>query len=197
MDAFSLRLSTDRGRLEELEARSQGKVRVLRLPSATQATLEIELGYRTAGSVDYPKSSRSQTRLVIDFPGRYPFVTPTARITTPIVHPNVWETGVVCLGAKWIASEGIDLFVQRLARLVSFDTLLVNEQSAANRAALVWYQRARREHPGAFPSDTVQWLDAPPRIVECPNCRGRLRLPGARRGTVACPRCQHEFEART
>lgn len=197
MDAFSLRLASDRARLDELEARSHGKVRVLRVPSASHPTLELELAYRTADSAAYPSRSRNSTRLVIDFPGRYPFVTPTARITTPILHPNVWETGVVCLGAKWIASEGIDLFVLRIARLVSFDPLLVNEQSAANRQALVWYQRARRDHPGAFPSDTVHWLDAPARVVECPRCAGKLRLPGGRRGTVVCPRCQNEFEART
>ncbi len=214
MDAFLLRLTSDRDRLLQLRTRSGGRVELLQAPSAARPRAEIELGYRTADSRSYPSRDRSSSRLVIDFAARYPFVTPVARITTPILHPNVWESGVVCLGARWIASEGIDLFVQRIARLISFDALLVNEQSAANRNALVWYQQARRQHPEAFPSDHVQWLDeaavapiatsrtATPvvdrnEIRVCPACTTKLRLPAGKVGIVACPKCKHEFETRT
>ncbi len=219
MDAFSLRLTNDRDRLQQLGTRSGGKIELLQLPSAARPKAEIDLRYRTADSRAYPATHRDSSRLIIDFGARYPFVAPVARLTTPILHPNVWESGVVCLGAKWLASEGIDLFVQRIARLLSFDTLLVNEQSAANRSALSWYQQTRRQHPAAFPSDRVNWLDesariqstmsdsaAPQtsydssvghRIRSCPNCDAKMRLPAGRTGIVACPKCQHEFAAQT
>ncbi len=211
MDAFSLRLSSDRDRLQKLGSRSGGKIELLQAPSATRPRAEVELRYRTVDSRNYPAQSRHSSRLVIDFAARYPFVAPVARITTPILHPNVWESGVVCLGAKWIASEGIDLFVMRIARLISFDVLLVNEQSAANRNALLWYQQARRLHPDAFPSDQVKWLDEasqpgitgpevtnmPNQIRVCPACKIKLRLPAGKIGVVACPKCGHEFETRT
>lgn len=200
MDAFSLRLSSDRDRLQRLSARSGGKIRLLQAPTDTRPQAELELLYRTAGSRAYPGQSRADTRLRIEFAARYPFTAPVAKITTPILHPNVWESGVVCLGSKWIASEGIDLFVQRIARLISFDPLLVNEQSAANRVALAWYQQTRRQHPSAFPSDQVQWLDEAAgnrEIRACPRCQTKLRLPAGKSGVVACPRCAHEFDAQT
>jgi hypothetical protein len=214
MDAFSLRLASDRDHLQRLGARSSGKIDVLQVPSEIRPRAEIELRYRTADARSYPSTHRNSTRLVIDFAARYPFIAPVARITTPILHPNVWESGVVCLGAKWIASEGIDLFVHRIARLLSFDALLVNEQSAANRNALAWYQQTRRQHPTAFPSDQVKWQEeaAQPDIgktkhvgdtsnltsvLACPSCSAKLRLPTGRSGVVACPKCRHEFNART
>lgn len=199
MDAFSLRLERDRERIQSLPARSAGQVRILSLPQSRNPSLGLELGYRTADSADYPKRSRSQTQIQIDFGARYPFVAPIARISTPILHPNVWESGVICLGSKWTASEGIDLFVHRIARLITFDPLLVNEQSAADRNALGWYQQARRRHPDAFPSDLVQWRDSAlsTTILACACCGSRLRVPIGRRGLINCPRCHRDFEAQT
>lgn len=199
MDAFTLRLERDRERIESLPERSSGLVQLLRLPQSRSPSLELELNYRTAESADYPKQSRRRTRVQIEFSSRYPFVAPIAKISTPILHPNVWESGVICLGSKWTASEGIDLFVHRITRLITFDPLLVNEQSVANRNALSWYQRTRRQHPDAFPSDRVQWREPAvlTTILGCTACGTRLRLPAGRRGLVNCPRCHHDFEAQT
>ena len=124
-------------------------------------------------------------------------------------HPNVFESGVVCIGSRWRASEGLDLFVRRVARLLCFDPLLVNLQSLANPSAAGWYRAALRRHPEAFPSARIDWpiegeAAAPPassqvdRVLRpCPSCGARLRLPAARSGTVECPRCRHAFDTRT
>jgi len=105
--------------------------------------------------------------------------------------------------------------VQRLARLLTFDPLLVNVASAANRDAAAWYERARRQHPQAFPSDRpefgttaarragarVRWQETPAddgRVdYRCPGCSRTLRLPSGRAGRVLCPGCGARFEART
>ena len=195
MDAFALRLSADRERLQALADASGGKIVVHQLPSPARPKAALQLRYRTAASNAYPVSISESTNLVLDFAARYPFIAPVARLTSPILHPNVWESGVICLGAKWMPSEGLDLFVQRIARLLTFDPLLVNEQSAANRNALTWYQQTKRRHPQAFPSDRIEFAAAT--IVHCPHCPAKLRLPSGKSGAVVCPKCSFEFEART
>lgn len=210
MDAFALRLNADRERLQALADGSSGRIVLEQLPSPVRPRAQLQLRYRTAGSNAYPASAREASTVVLEFSSRYPFVAPVAKVTTPILHPNVWESGVICLGTKWIASEGLDLFVQRVARLLTFDPLLVNEQSAANRVALYWYQQTRRRQPDAFPSDRIDLGVARPAvpdansstgaattIVQCPHCPARLRLPAGRRGIVACPKCAREFETAT
>jgi len=210
MDSRSVRRQADAERLRALAAASGGRIRVLE-DGRNRPQYIVDLAYVTAGSSGYPLSKQSTSRLTIDVGARYPFQPPVATIVSPIFHPNVFPSGVVCLGAKWLASEGIDLFVQRIARLVTFDPLLVNVHSAANGAALAWYLRARETYPRSFPSDRVEapatamepraapgW-DAPAErvVVGCPRCFGKLRLPSGKAGTVACPRCGHRFEAAT
>ena len=205
------RIAADTEGLRALALASGGKVALMGVPAPGAPRFVVELAYATAGSAVYPGRRQERTRIVIDLPSRYPFEPPRATITTPILHPNVFASGLVCLGAKWLPSEGMDLFVQRLARLVTFDPLLVNVHSAANREGLAWYLGARLRHPEAFPTDRVdlgdkpagearvQWREADGEraVVACPACDAKLRLPAGKRGIVRCPKCANEFEAVT
>jgi hypothetical protein len=211
----AIRLEADHGRLRVLAATSGGRIVLINGPSAALPQVDLELRYAVARSERYPGDVSRQTRLRIALPARYPFQAPTATVLTPIWHPNVFPAGVICLGTRWIASEGLDLFVQRLARLLTFDSLLVNIHSPANRVAADWYVRTCRERPDAFPSDRphfgeargdatrgrVGWRDtvADDGRVEraCPLCARRLRLPAGRRGRVRCPGCGASFETET
>lgn len=213
MSAFALRLAADRERLRALAKDSCGQVVIRREPTATFAGCELELHYATAGSPAYPATRQPVSVLVIAFGDRYPFLPPSATFRTPIYHPNVYPSGLVCLGSRWLPSEGIDLFLQRVIRLMTFDPLLVNENSAAHPAALHWYRRARAAHPAAFPSEppafdaqarlgargNVRWQAADDTRVrrDCPYCGSKLRLPGGRRGSVCCPSCRGEFSTET
>jgi ubiquitin-protein ligase/DNA-directed RNA polymerase subunit RPC12/RpoP len=210
-----LRLQSDLERLQALATSSGGRIAVHSGPSAASPFAIVELRYATAGSDRYPLERREQTRISIALPARYPFQPPLATVQTPIWHPNVFTSGTICLGTRWSPTEGLDLFVQRLARLLTFDPLLVNIASAANREAAAWYERARRQHPHAFPSDRpafeatsarraggrVRWQEAPAddgRVqYRCPDCARMLRLPSGRAGHVRCPGCGTRFEART
>lgn len=210
----SVRLSADVERVRALAAASRGKIGIIALPTPGSPRFVLDLGYATAGSSSYPVDRRTQTRLVIDLPARYPFMPPAASFTTPVFHPNVFASGLVCVGRKWIASEGMDLFVRRIAQLITFDPLIVNVHSVANPAALRWYVQAARRYPQAFPTDVVElalpgerspqihWQERAAgedgRVVrECPACGAQLRLPPGRRGTVRCPKCARAFEAET
>jgi ubiquitin-protein ligase len=210
-----IRLQADFDRLRALAAASGERISLLAGPTPGSLQAEIEFRYAVARSERYPSDVTRQTRLRISLPARYPFQPPVATVLTPIWHPNVFPAGTICLGTKWLASEGLDLFVQRLARLLTFDSLLVNTASPANRAAADWYQRTRSRHPDAFPSDRplfgetergtpkarVGWRDTPAgegRVERsCPGCGRTLRLPAGRRGRVRCPGCSVAFEAVT
>jgi len=211
----AIRLEADLERLRSLAATSGDRIVLLRAPTPALPQVDLELRYAIARSERYPVDVTRQTRLRIALPARYPFQAPTATVLTPIWHPNVFPAGVICLGTRWLASEGLDLFVQRLARLLTFDSLLVNTQSPANRVAADWYACALRQQPDAFPSDhphfgeprrdtargRVGWretLAADSRVERsCPNCNRRLRLPAGRRGRVRCPGCGTTFETET
>lgn len=208
MSGGQLRREADIERVRALAAGSGGRVGIVALPSPGRPLFVLDLEYATAGSPRYPAERQPRSRISIELAPRHPMLPPTATVLTPIHHPNVFASGIVCLGAKWIASEGMDLFVQRLARLLAFDPLLVNEHSVAHQPALAWYRQARRAHPQAFPTDAAALAlgaDAPPRAAgapprvlrECPGCGTTLRLAAGRSGVVACPRCAHEFEVST
>jgi ubiquitin-protein ligase len=206
--ASALRRKTDQKLLSDLIDRSAGSLASEGALNTGSDRVTLILKLPTASSADYPNHSQIHCRFSLMFPLRYPFEAPTAKVLSTIWHPNVFANGNVCLGSRWQASEGIDLFVARVARLLTFDPLLVNLQSMANQAAGEWYARALKTSPNAFPSvqaHATHWLRDPRgqnQVLErvalnCPACSTTLRLPAGRSGLVQCPKCRHEFEAST
>jgi hypothetical protein len=43
--------------------------------------------------------------------------------------------------------------VRRIIQIITFDLSVLNEDSPANRDALIWYRLAVSQHPKAFPTD--------------------------------------------
>ncbi|HSQ70521.1 MAG TPA: ubiquitin-conjugating enzyme E2 [Steroidobacteraceae bacterium] len=210
----ALRLETDVERVRALARAHPERIGLLSVPAGASQALVVELRYPTARNRSYPAEIATCIRLRVTLPSRYPFLPPVASIETPVYHPNVFPSGLVCLGTRWLPSEGLDLFLKRVIRLLTFDPLLVNVASPANREAASWYQSARRRHPGAFPScelgfatpagrgrERVGWRDAGQRSGRsrrrCPGCARELALPAGRRGTVRCPACGQRFETET
>jgi hypothetical protein len=194
----ALRLRSDVELLTALAAASRGRVEFASLPSEARPELVVAFSCVTAASARYPQHRESGVTVHVALPDRYPFIAPVATVRTPIYHPNVFPSGVICLGTRWIAAQGLDIFVQRLLRLVTFDPLLVSTASPANREAAIWYERARREHPGAFPTDRFAADEVVERMLRsCPQCDRNLRLPRGRSGLVRCPSCGSQFQART
>lgn len=210
----TLRLETDVERVRALARAHAGRIELVSVPAGASQALVADLRYPTARSRAYPAEVETRIRLRVALPSRYPFVPPVASVETPVYHPNVFPSGLVCLGTKWLPSEGLDLFLKRVIRLLTFDPLLVNVASPANRDAASWYQSARRRHPGAFPTcevgfamtgerrrERVGWRDAAQgagrSLRRCPGCARELALPAGRRGTVRCPACGQRFETET
>jgi hypothetical protein len=196
------RLDADVARLRELATASGGRVGLVTLPGAGRTRCVLDLDYATSGSSAYPREVQRRSRIEIELGLRYPFQPPKVTVLTPVFHPHVFPSGIVCIGARWSASEGMDLFVRRIARLLAYDPLLVNPGSIANPAAFHWYESARRRHPEAFPTDAAAvalGVEADPAAAgtrvtrSCPQCASVLRLPAGRSGTVRCPRCSATF----
>jgi hypothetical protein len=211
-----IRREVDVERVRLLAAASDGRIGVVTLPVAGRPRFVLDLGYATAGSSRYPEVRQPSSRIAIDLAPRHPFQPPVTTVLTPIFHPHVFASGVVCIGSKWLPGEGIDLFVQRVVRLLAFDPLLMNPYSIADAAANAWYQAALRRHPQAFPTDAAALAlgleesasdrpgahDTAPaggeRVIRhCPSCRAGLRLPAGRSGSVRCPACGRDFQTNT
>ncbi len=203
------RRDIDIERVRALAAASGGRIGIVTLPSPGRQRFVLDLDYPTAGSSAYPQARQSSSRIAIELAARHPLQPPLTTVLTPIFHPHVFASGVVCIGAKWLPGEGMDLFVRRVVRLLAFDPLLMNPASIANGEAQAWYAMALRRHPGAFPTDPAavelraggDAADRGPaapagqRVVRrCPHCDAALRLPAGRSGVVGCPRCGCDFE---
>ena len=211
MSAFNERRVQDVQKLRQLAGESGARLKIGKISGNPPNEIEIDLHLRTAPSKEYPIKTQEITKLTIALPARYPLVEPIVSIKTPILHPNVYTSGKICLGLKWMPSFGLDLLVRRIAQIITFDPSILNEQSPANGDALNWYREARRKNAGAFPTDAwdlsapdkkkIKWsntsAEATKVVVKCVSCGGSLSLPAGRSGKVNCPRCGHAFEATT
>ncbi len=206
--ASDLRRDQDQASLTALFVRAQGEVQAEGVLNCRASKIVLRLNLPTLASQGLPPQWRDACLIEIHLPARYPFEPPSARVLNKVWHPNVFLNGNICVGRRWQATEGLDLFVARIGRLLVFDPMLVNLNSVANQAAALWYRSALYSHAQAFPSvrpSATHWLQDPrgansqsPRsVLECPSCAAQLRLPTGRTGVVQCPRCRHEFEART
>ena len=198
--AHALRREADLARLRELALQSKGRLSLLDTPARSGRPIRLAIACRTAGSSEFPQAARDGVTLRIDLPARYPFERPVLTVESPIFHPNIFASGVICQGDKWLPGEGLDLLVKRIIRLVTFAPGHVNPASAANRAAAAWYLQQRSKAPQLFPTDQVDFADLSPpaRVVRrCPGCGKGLRLPAGKQGSVACPACGREFDVAT
>jgi predicted Zn finger-like uncharacterized protein len=213
VSASDERRRNDVAKLRELAGQSNGRISVDHVTGNPPHTIELSLRFNTAPSRSYPTNVQKVTKVKISLPARYPFTGPQAFIDTPIFHPNVFSSGQICLGSKWIPTENLELLVRRIIQILVFDPSIVNEQSPANMEALSWYQSTKHAHPMKFPSDsamltkpaeakTMTWSEIPAApadkvVISCPNCSAQLRVPAGRTGNVKCPKCETIFEART
>lgn len=216
MDASGERRLQDLLKVQQLGKLTDGRVKVVSTAGSPLNEVVIELDYPTAPSGDYPARVQRPTRVKIELSAEYPFKEPTAVITTPIYHPNIYSSGRICFGSKWLPTENLSLLVRRILQIITFDPTILNERSPANSQALQWYRSAYRATPKAFPTAHViirdqpepvkkmEWRDTtaePPSrekvIVTCLACGGKLRVDAGRSGRIKCPTCMAAFEVRT
>jgi ubiquitin-protein ligase len=208
MTATELRRQSDIELINQLSARSRGAVAWLKPANINDHEWLIALQLPTSADRHYPQSVQKKIELKIQLPARYPFAAPVVKITSAIFHPNVFANGTVCLGTQWAPSEGLDLFLTRIGKLIIYDPLYVNSCSAANGAANAWYRLQSGLAPDSFPSISrrdVGWLYEPRSQTDtaehavraCTQCQQKMRLPIGRSGTVTCPSCKRDVQIST
>ncbi len=212
--AFNERRDQDLRKLENLAEQSGGMIRVVSVSRNPISQIVVELRYKTASNKSYPREIFEKTQVQINLSSRYPFQEPSAVIKTKIFHPNVYSSGKICFGIKWLPTEGLDLLVKRIVQIITFDPAILNEKSPANGEALNWYRSTKSRSPDAFPTQPVRFpnfeemkkirwndMESPQRpekvVVSCPSCRGALRVPKGKLGKIRCPSCACLFEANT
>lgn len=202
------RVKQDLRKIDELSKSINGRINVKSTSGNPVSKIVLEIDYPTAPSSDFPKKIQTKTEVKIELLTRYPFEEPVATITTPVYHPNIYSSGKICFGEKWLPTQGLDLLVKRIIQIITFDQIILNEKSPANPQALNWYRDAVRIHPEAFPTDKMLFKDQvkkkmswnnlndtedQKKVVSCPSCQGALRIPAGKELNVSCPKCRHKF----
>jgi ubiquitin-protein ligase len=161
MNALETRRKEDLAKVKELCERSGGRIRLISADGAAPSTIKLSLNYRTAGGTGYPEQDLALVEMKIQIPTGYPFRSPPVATLSPVVfHPNIYSSGQVCLGSKWVVSEFLDLLVKRVVRIITYQEDVLNEASPANGAAVSWYRERKRRFPQAFPTDTADTVAA-------------------------------------
>ena len=179
-----------------------------------------ELEYRVRGmrqrGDEITPTDRHKVEIVL--PVDYPRLPPQCRMLTPVFHPNI-APHAICVGDHWNAGEPIWSIVSRIAEMIAFQSynvksplngeaarwveqnvdklptddasFLLSAPSASGRSDKPQAQARpaaaiRRENPTSPPLAAV----AEPRLIICPSCQGKLRVPNGRPPRVRCGRCQ-------
>lgn len=166
MNPLEARRREDFRRVRALCERSGGRLRFVSADSEAPSEVRLRVHLRVALDGAYPRRAGDAVELRIAIPQGYPFRDGPRTVVTPAVwHPNVFPDGQVCQGRTWRVSEFLDLYVQRMLRILTFQEDGTNLQSVANAPAAAWYRTARAQSPQAFPTDSVDALRAPERRV--------------------------------
>lgn len=155
MDAYRQRKEEDLKKIQSLCRDSSGKVFLNRVTGDPPSVYEIEFRLKTAGSASYPRVIQQNSTVKITLSSRYPLQAPTGEFTTPIYHPNVYASGLICLGQKWVPTEGLDLLAKRIIQIIIFDPAILNLGSPANGDAAQWYTRTKSRFASSFPTDAI------------------------------------------
>lgn len=178
MDPLRKRREEDLKKIRDLNSAYPGIVEILNVDSSI-SKIDLKLKVPTAADASYPRRVQESTVVSIELSARYPFETPRASVQGTVWNPNVFTNGIFCFGSKWIPTEGLDMFVERIIKILSFDPLIINTQSPANMEASSWYTGAKSSHPAAFPSmrlgEIKKTVEKPKIIWKSAGMKGSLK----------------------
>lgn len=156
MSGFNERRVQDLVKLNQLASSSNGKIKIISSTGNPVSKIIVELNYPTAINSNYPDKVQFSSRIAIQLTSRYPFTEPVVDFEKPIVfHPNVYDSGRICFGTKWLPTQGLDLLVKRIVKIITYEPDILNEKSPANQTALKWYAKTFLKYPSKFPTTKI------------------------------------------
>lgn len=205
MSARDTRIQSDIQKIKTLSEKTGGRVRI---ESSTASRIKLSFNYKTVMNGSGATVNSATAEIVLS--SRYPFAEPKVKFLSEVFHPNVYDSGQVCLGTKWLPTEGLDLLVERLIKILIFDATILNTASPASSSALKWYRKKAAVDRGFFPTDTfktvptqekkkIQWgtnstTSKPEKTeVNCSSCGAKMRVPSGKKLKVTCPKCNSQF----
>ncbi len=162
------RLNSDFRALEKLRAEST----ILDFDFWGSPPTKYRVTFRGAGIWRADAESNVEIRetheVLIDLSAAYPRMMPELSWQTPIFHPNISGSGIVCLGGygtHWVPSVKLDELCCMLWDMIRYKNFDV--ESPYNREAAIWAKSAT----GDFPVDPRPLRDrvATPELVESWN----------------------------
>jgi ubiquitin-protein ligase len=212
------RLQADYERLKQILA-AHPRIKLTDADGDPPERYELEYrvrGMRQRGDEITP-ADRHKVEIVL--PVDYPRLPPQCRMLTPVFHPNI-APHAICVGDHWNAGEPIWSIVSRIAEMIAFQSynvksplngeaarwveqnvdklptddasFLLSAATASGRSDKPQAQsRPTAEIRRANPTPPVpSAVVAEPRLIVCPNCQGKLRVPNGQPPRVRCGRCQ-------
>jgi ubiquitin-protein ligase len=210
-EAHRKRRQEDLAKVQQLASEYHGVVSITSTMGNPISKIALKLKVPTAASSNYPNEVCGESSIEIHLSSRYPFEAPVVKVTSKVWNPNIYTSGTVCLGTKWLPTQGLDLLVERVMQLLAYDPLIINTSSPANQEAARWYLQAKTRHPSRFPTTSLDalkkeisnpsigWKDlgsekSADRVITCYGCKVKLRVPAGKRLRVSCPKCCTTFE---
>jgi len=153
MSAVSSRILEDIEKIKKLSAKTNNRISINRTEGQPPNAVFIDFKYNTVPDSSFPSNKLQLSTVKIDLSNRYPFQEPTAKFVTPIFHPNVFESGKICLGKKWLPTDTLDLLAERIAKIIIFEPDILDESDPANVKSKNWYVKLKSKNPSLFPTD--------------------------------------------
>ena len=125
-DPYDLRRQEDIFKIRALVSEFQGVLSVTRTVGNPVALVELQIKLETARNNYFPLEKQFDNVVQFELPTRYPFDPPVVKVTTPIWNPNIFPSGLICLGQKWIPTHNLALLVQRVMQILALDPTIIN-----------------------------------------------------------------------
>ena len=156
-----VRRNQDLEKLKSLCAQSHGKLIILKTSGNPISKIEIESKFNAVPDSSYPSKVSNSIIFTIELLSKYPFAEPVVHINSKIFHPNIYISGRICLGKKWLPTDKLDLFVKRILSIITYEPNLIDLDPPANAEAAKWYKSAIQKYPKSFPTDKLNFASAP------------------------------------
>jgi hypothetical protein len=144
------RRARDVAGLYALQRRYPTLLEIRRVEGSPARQLELAVRIPTAVDRGFPRRRRPAMRLRLDLPARYPFEPARVSALDEVFNPNVFPSGLFCLGNDHRSTQTLAETVFQAMRIIALDPAIINCVSPADGEAAAWYDTQREA--GLFPT---------------------------------------------
>lgn len=108
-------------------------------PAGTRRPVEeYRIVFLCPGVLD-PEMTIGREHVVrLTIPGGYPEHAPSIHVQTPIWHPNVFDTGNVCMGKLWSPTLELQQYIAEVGRIIEYQNFSVDDRANGELSSSQW-----------------------------------------------------------